>query len=161
MPDEERDERIKQVLLTVLDNVERVGWHATGVFPSVNDPPGTMSWMYTTGLAKSQGHPDLILFNLPPDVGHGVLASAVDVIVSGTPLWPGEDIGDVLVGYPVRTVEVPAEAAAEHMGMTSWFHDHEPFTAVQIVCPDKDGRFPWDAGYAGYEQPVLGEVQGG
>lgn len=152
------DDFVKAMLSKVLDDVQRVGWHMTGVFPTKDDPPGTPSWAYTTGLAQSKGHPDLIVFSLPFDIAHGVLASAVDVIDEGRAMWPGEDIGEVLVGYPVRTVEVPREGAEEHMGITSWFSDRKPFNALQIVCPDKDRRFPWDEGYAGFAQPVLGSV---
>ena len=44
-----------------------------------------------------------------------------------------------------------------HLGAAIWAHEGEDFEAVQLVWPDKQGRWPWDDAREGFRalQPVL------
>ena len=59
----------------------------------------------------------------------------------------------------MRFVTVPKTCYAEHLGLAVWAYEGDSFPCVQMVWPDKQGRWPWDAGVReGFaaSQPVLG-----
>jgi hypothetical protein len=47
----------------VLEDIQRVGWHVTGVFAR-KDEDGP-EWAFSVGLFHSFGHPEVIIFGLP------------------------------------------------------------------------------------------------
>ena len=59
----------------------------------------------------------------------------------------------------MRFVGVPREVQAEYFGTAQWAYEGADFPCVQLVWPDKQGRWPWDPssrdGFRGL-QPVLG-----
>lgn len=65
----------------------------------------------------------------------------------------------MLVGYPARFLGVPAEQATTHLPLVAWAYEDAATPAVQLVWPDKQGRWPWDPdvrrGFAA-QQPVIG-----
>jgi hypothetical protein len=130
--------KISDLMRQVEANVTRCGWHATGVFG------GGVLFMYTTGLTSGD-HPELVITGLPPAAAHGVLAEAVEVIRSGTPLAPGRDYAGIAAGFPVRFRDVDQDACRHPLSVTTRFYGKR-VPALQLVWPDPQGRFPGEPG---------------
>lgn len=109
---------------------------------------------YTIGRSVKDRPELLITGPLDPRVGQWVLneAAAMD---EKEPLYAGQEIpaNELLNEHPVRIVEVKDLEAAEMFGVTEHFSDA---TALQIIWPDMEGRFPGDEGFAFADaQPVF------
>ena len=139
--------RVDDMMRQVEANVTRVGWHATGVFG------GGECFMYTTGLTGGD-HPELVITGLPPKAAHGILAGAIKVIRSGTPLAPGREYQDIARGFPVRFRAVDQGACRHPLSVTTRFYGRQ-VPAVQLVWPDPAGRFPGEPGC----DPAMAEAQ--
>ena len=111
---------------------------------------------YTVGLTD-HGHPELIVFGLPPDIARPVLRAAADDVIAGRRTWTaGQFADDVLEGHQVQFVEVTEPdrhlpAAAQSCAATG-----ATVRALQIVWPDRYHRWPWQEGTRVDDMPVLG-----
>jgi hypothetical protein len=65
----------------------------------------------------------------------------------------------VVEGYSVRLRKVQAlKSYREHVGYSMWFYGGPEFPLLQVVWPDKHGRFPGDPGALAAiatQQPLL------
>lgn len=141
--------------LKLLDDVEQFGVHIVHV-PEDGDGPG---FSFTVGLWHSFEQPEVVVFGLGEDIAHELLNAIADEAADGTRFLAGSRHDDVLVGYPVRFVAVPEGRYDEFLGAAVWAYEHADFPAVQLVWPDKQGRWPWEPGVReGFAaaQPVLG-----
>ena len=65
---------------------------------------------------------------------------------AGEGLPVGEPISGIIDGYPVRLRQVQAhESYREHVGYALWFNGGYNFPLLQVLWPDKRGRFPGDS----------------
>lgn len=139
----------------ILDDVEQHGLHIVTV-PEDEEGPG---FAFSVGLWENFEHPEVILFGLPPDVAIDLLNGLADEVDDGKQFVDGTKHDGLLANYPVRFVAVPREQYRDFLGTARWAYESDDFPAVQLVWPDKQGRWPWDAGVreAFRElQPVLG-----
>lgn len=139
----------------VLDDVETHGVHIVHV-QDEDDSPG---FSFTIGLWHSFEQPEVILFGLEQEVAQDLLNAIADEASEDRKYVDGSRHDDVLVGYPVRFLAVPKERYAEYLGTAVWAYEGMDFPCVQLVWPDKQGRWPWDPGVRdGFAeaQPVLG-----
>lgn len=139
----------------VLDDVEAHGLHIVHV-PGDDDAPG---YSFSVGLWHSFEQPEVILFGLDREVAQDLLNAIADEASEDRKYLDGTRHDDVLVGYPVRFLAVPKERYAEHLGPAIRAYEGSDFPCVQLVWPDKQGRWPWDPGVReGFAeaQPVLG-----
>lgn len=138
-----------------LEDIAEYGVHIVHV-PDSDSGPG---FSFTIGLWHQFGQPEVIAFGLPEEVAHELLNAIADEADDGRTFRDGEKHDELLVGYPVRFVAVPPDARASYFGLAEWAYAGEPFECVQLVWPDKQGRWPWDdAVRDGFRtgQPVLG-----
>ena len=72
-----------------------------------------------------------------------------DCAAEGQKFVAGDVCDDILADYKVCFVEVPLEAYRSYLGTAIWFYlkSPRPFPCLQIVWPDREGRFPWQTGY--------------
>jgi hypothetical protein len=42
---------------------------------------------------------------------------------------------------------VAKSAYAEHLGWSRWFYRGDNFECLQLVWPDREGKFPWEKGF--------------
>lgn len=137
--------------------VAEIGWSVEAIEAGrgEDEPP----FAYTVGLHKSFSHPELIVVGLPPDVAIGVLNGCGERVKEGLPLPVAERIGGILEGYDVTFRPVrDEERYREHVGYAIWFNKGTAFPLLQLLWPDKDGRFPGDPGAATFmakRQPLL------
>jgi hypothetical protein len=139
----------------VLDDVDEYGVHVVHV-PAEGDGPG---FSFTVGLWHSFEQPEVIVFGLEDELAADLLNAIADEASEDRKYLDGTRHDDVLVGYPVRFVAVPRERYRDFLGLAIWAHESDAFPCVQLVYPDKQGRWPWDTGVReGFAaaQPVLG-----
>lgn len=133
------------------------GW-AVQLIPAA-DTEREPAFAYTVGLFKTFGFSEIITFGMDLHAMAAILNVCGDRVKAGDRLAIGPAISGVLVGFDVRLREVKAPTSyASHVGYALWFHKGPNFPLVQLVWPDKQGRFPGDAGAAEFmarAQPLL------
>lgn len=151
----------------LLADVRERGWHCVLVadehHPHHRDaaaapephPLYDATFGYTVGLGRREPrHPELVLVGRWPHP-EGILAAAVALIEDGAAFAAGDETDEVLDGYPVRFAEVAASRRDELLGYARWAHGGRSFEALQLVLPDREGRWPWEDGYDACPQPLL------
>lgn len=136
-------------------DIEETGWHVIKV-PEDAEGPG---YAFTIGLWRSFQHPELMIFGLPLDVCHVILNVAGREVKGGAVLRAGETTDALLDGHLCALRDVPASRHRELLGAAVGFYAPEPFPALQVVWPDRDGRFPSEPECAPdvrEDQPILG-----
>ena len=122
----------------------------------VPQPTALETCWYTVGLT-GHGHPELILFGLPPDLCRPVLRTvAGDVIAGRRTIAAGQYADDVLEGHQVRFIAVTEPD--RHLPVAAQFYaaTGAEVCALQIVWPDRHQRWPWQPGTRVEDMPVLG-----
>lgn len=118
-----------------------------------NDPVAEPGFFYTVGRTVKD-RPELLLTgSLPAEVGSYILNRVAD-LDDESPISAGQELDEVLDGYPVRVVQVrDLKEAAMYRVVDNFGTDDT--TALQILWPDAEGRFPGEQGYIyGDAQPV-------
>jgi Domain of unknown function (DUF4262) len=141
-------------------SIERIlsyGWTVIGI-PAEDDNPA--SWVFTTGLLHGANSPELVVCGLPVEVGMEILNVVGQRARQGRPPRPDERSAEVLEGAPVTFRPVHLSWYGTLLGWMTWFYRYrrQPVPVLQVVWPDKQGRFPWDTGFDGRyrdDQPEL------
>ncbi|HUL60469.1 MAG TPA: DUF4262 domain-containing protein [Anaeromyxobacteraceae bacterium] len=135
--------------------VAQYGW-AVQMIPGEGDEP---PFAYTVGLFKSYGHPEIITLGLRLEVLKAMLNACGERVRRGEQLPVGTPFDGVLDDYPVALREVRAiDSYKRHVGYAGWFNQGWGFPLLQLVWPDKAGRFPGDRGAPASlteQQPLL------
>lgn len=140
--------------------IRKHGWKVQYVLGEGRQP----AFAYTVGLSGF-GHPELIVFTLPPADAAGVLNTLGERVRAGGrlsadgpldfgPAWP----------HRVRLLTVRPAACAEYLLEANFLYrplDGAPVRALQAVFDNTEGVFPWQIGYRGcghphHRQPLLG-----
>jgi hypothetical protein len=138
----------------VLADVEKHGWHCL----HVHDEGRLPYWSFSIGVFQTWQHPELVVFGLRDTVAHELLSHLVARVKAGEIFSGDRDYGDVLEGFACRFMDVDPEWYGTFLGYAQWFYETEHgFPVLQLVWPDKQGRYPWEDGYAitHGSQPVL------
>lgn len=147
----------KEGLKKVLEDTERFlnepGWMVMAVGPG-DDKPG---FAYTVGLIHYD-HPEVIVFGLPPTTAHSILGDVAERVKAGEMLLPNSTWEDFTAnGLPAKFIV----AKTDDLNLCGRYF--EEFTALQLVWPDKEGRFPWEPGWDkkfDAHQSLLGKWEG-
>lgn len=140
----------------LLDDVEEYGVHIVHV---AEDDDGAPGFSFTVGLWETFQQPEVLVFGLAEEVAHDLLNALADEAAEDRKFLAGTRHDDVLVGYPVRFLDVPKARYDDYLGSAVWAYEGDGFPCVQLVWPDKQGRWPWEPGVReGFAdaQPVLG-----
>lgn len=140
---------------TILDNIEKYGCHLALLEPD-NYLPG---FVYSIGLFKKFGHPEIICFGLKTEVMSAVLNHACDLIKNGETLTTKKLYSGFLEGYEIQFLQVDKDYYQNYVGYAGWFYDSSfDFPLLQLVWPDKQHKFPWDKDFNPdwkFKQPLL------
>jgi Domain of unknown function (DUF4262) len=128
----------------------------------LTDPRGEPVCAFTIGLVTTYGHPEIVVFGLPPEVAVGLLEALEEDLEDGTRFATDRRYDNLLRGYacmfrPVHPDNVGMFEAAVR------YHGGRDFPILQVFWPDRQGRFPWEAGVRdGFRQlqPVLADAMG-
>lgn len=116
-------------------------------------------FQYTVGLA---GHdmPEFIVYGLPMQVGQQILNHIGGLALRGTaPFEAGDTVINLVGNFPVRLLRVVD--TDEDLRVSNRIYgdpNRVQVEALQIVFPDAESRWPWDAGSGVGSLPVQGPV---
>jgi hypothetical protein len=152
--------RMDELELGIRAVIDTHGWAGMAIFDPANQ---RASWFYTVGVT-TLGHPELVIFGLPPEVAHGVADTAIAQIRDGGRYEPGTTYDDILEdGFAVAVVKVDEPGHDEYpLGMARRIYGSD-VEAVQLVWPGDDGLFPWSGttNPRCRDQRLFGTWQGG
>lgn len=114
-------------------------------------PIGDVSMAYTIGLADA-GLPELLVFGLPPQVALVILNDAAQRLRKGR--LPTDTLLTELATLPT-VFKAVAPAIAEDFIIQANNRASRALPALQLIWPDRAGRFPWEPG----ADPHFAEVQ--
>jgi hypothetical protein len=114
---------------------------------------------YTVGL-HDLGHPELLAFELPAQTMAAILNDLSARVRAGERLRPGQPLS--FSHWPHRVVPEVDPNPGQIAFQANDYYRLPPFAGVdllQLTYDDREGRFPWDAGYAtaAWIQPRPGE----
>jgi len=138
----------------IRENVDEYGVHVM----SVHGGEGGGGFSYSIGLWKTLGVPEVLCLGLPAASAHGIINHIANLVREGAKLRDGDERHDVLNDYPCRFRTLAAEHFDEHMGYANWFYEGKTFPVLQLVYPDREGRFPGEEGTSdtfNTDQPIL------
>jgi hypothetical protein len=138
----------------VLADVADYGWHCM----HVHDEGQLPYWSFSIGVFRTWQHPEFVVFGLKDTVAHDLLTQLVDRVKRRETFHPGRNYDDILEAFRCRFVSVDPEWYSAFLGYAQWFYEaKDGFPFLQLVWPDKQGRYPWEGGYAIADgmQPVL------
>jgi hypothetical protein len=127
--------------------IEEYGWWV-GLIAADGEGP---AFAYTIGLYEKFGHPEIIVFGLPHESMHGILNRCGNMIRDGKRFDIEEPVSGVLEDYEVRFRAVTSEESyANYLGYGCRHYGGHTFPVFQLLWPDKEHRFPGDAGAADF-----------
>ncbi|HEV2852633.1 MAG TPA: DUF4262 domain-containing protein [Thermoanaerobaculia bacterium] len=139
-------------------DVEAFGWHV--VMVSGGGDPG---FLFTIGLWKTYGHPEILLFTPGEDPrGMAGRLQAVAQRVKAGETFEDEALQEGLFGpYPGTFRPVAQGWYPYFLGTALAFYESYDFPVLQLFWPDQAGRFPWEPDFTlslAPFQPLLHET---
>lgn len=116
------------------------------------------SFVYSIGLWKKFGHPELISFGLTTQALHSIINLAADIVKTGQTIQTGKAYTDFFDTGKSVFVTVDKRNIRDYFGYTIDFYNPVDFPALQLVWTDRNDKFPWDEGFEEefiYKQPLL------
>lgn len=126
--------------LTIIENVQRYGWHVVMV-PEDAIGPG---FAYTIGLSHTHGAPELAMFGLDVHAMHVILNTLGAKCAEGTVLADGQRHPDVVEGRQVALRQVDLRWYRTFFGRAIGFYRRPPFPVLQVAWPDVNDRLHWE-----------------
>jgi hypothetical protein len=118
------------------------GWFCTQV---LGDDAGP-GFSYTTGFWVGLGQPEVIVFGLDQTLAHDVLWDIYRDLAAGKPLPVEARTGEVFGGCDAWLRPMGRQHYRDYLGWSLWFYQGDEFPCLQLLWPDRAGRFPWEAG---------------
>ncbi len=136
--------RLKELYLTVQENIRLHGQHLMGVIATEE---GEMPFVYTIG-NHQRGLPELLFVGAAGgDFGRMLNFLGEMMRERGKAFYDGEQVS--LGGkFPVKIVEAGARARADFTIQVGQYYGTQSYRVQQIVLCDTEGRFPGDPGCA-------------
>jgi len=159
MMSDDTEDRFDQIRAKGEEMIRRHGWMVQSVSPT-QEQPG-ISYNYSIGL-HAKGLPEILVIGLPLQIGHALVNDIVKLVMAR------KTMGSTFVGdiahpkWPTHffLIEAQSDKAAEYaLGADARSDGVAKY--IQIVWPDKEGRFPWNPDATPEfrdAQPVLGAV---
>jgi hypothetical protein len=137
--DSEYDEQL-------LADIKKIGWHHVHVRAEDGEP----SFAYSLGFYANFGQPEIIVFGLPPQIAQQLLnITAIRFAGAKAAYETYTPYDDIAEGMRIAFIPVARQHYREYLGYAGWFYGsvQADFPALQMVWPDKQGRFPWEPTY--------------
>lgn len=122
-------------------------------------PDKAAEYGYSVGLTRSFGHPELVVVGLDDETIQELVNEIGEAVANGAAFADGMTSGDFLEGYDVTFRALPPALRSTHFAWADRFYGDSEFAVLQVVYPDRKGRWPWDAAAAAdfrKGQPLLG-----
>jgi hypothetical protein len=116
-------------------------------------------WGFTVGLGRTFAHPEAFVIGLPPQVMFDMLENIAKNVSEGHRFEPGVRTDRIIEELSCELRPVDATWHEVLLDPLRAFYEAEPFSVLQCLWPDKEGKLPHDEGYdeATYRirQPLL------
>jgi hypothetical protein len=146
------EERVREFLV----EVDTHGWIVMRI---AADGPGP-DFAYSIGLVRTYAHPEIIVVGLPMDVAHNIINDLGAAVRDGARFNAGQISGAFLKDYDVTFRAVPEYQYGAYLGWGQQVYGRSDFPVLQLIYPDRAGRWPWQDGVASQFralQPVLAD----
>jgi hypothetical protein len=156
--DTRRREELPEADQQFLAKIETFGWNVTKVFKNKGDVGP--DWAYSTGLFSSYQHPEIAIFGLDLDNMHKIINNIGDEIKKGARFEPETEYQEIFSRCGCQFRPVLSRYINDRFGWAIWFYEGDPFPVLQCFWPDKQGKYPWEAGCSEFvisAQPLLYE----
>lgn len=113
---------------------------------------------YSIGLYHNFQHPEVIVFGLNHQVAAWAINEIARRIQTSERCEIGKEVEGLLEGYNCTFREVPQKCHSDYFGYAMAFYKGSDFPALQLVWPDKQKRWPWEAEFNPdwlWQQPLL------
>jgi hypothetical protein len=150
-PEDEHDRAI-------LGHIAEHGWSVIGIEEEDGEPP----YSFSVGLYHTLGVPELLIVGQKPENAQGLINNAGELMRAGRRFRTNRRTTGILEGYPAVFVAVDPRYYLGYLGCGRWLYRGDEFPILQLVWPDREGRFPWDEGYPAplfARQRVLGKTK--
>lgn len=127
-----------------VSQIRQHGWFGTHVFGD-DEGPG---FSYTTGLWLNLNFPEVITFSLTREIAHDTFWHIARMLKDGDGLAIGQPTDSIFENSGAVFLPVAERHFKEHLGWSRWFYRGNAFQCVQLVWTDREGHFPWQAGYS-------------
>jgi hypothetical protein len=138
--------------------VRQHGWFATDVFADGEGPGFT----YTTGFWHGRKVPEIIVFSLPPDIAHDVLWDVYRGVSTGMAFPAEQRLSTIFANVEGVLLPVSRQFYPDFLGWSRWFYGGDDWPCLQLLWPDPNGIFPWQAEheerYANRQPNLTGEA---
>jgi hypothetical protein len=122
-------------------DVQRHGWGVIGIQAEEWRP----GWAFTVGLWHTFGVPELAMFGLQVRDMQTWLNEIGEQVRNGQAPMPNELREEILEGFPVTFRGAESSWYQRLFGWAIWFYRKPPLPVVEVIWPDTQGRFPWQA----------------
>ena len=124
-------------------HIREHGWFRTRVFGDEEGP----GFSYTTGFSVHLNRPELMTFGMKNEIAHDLFWGLFRYAEQGNILPIGSRTGDAFSNLPAYAFHVSKKYYPDFLGWSRWFYGGDDFACLQIVWPDRAGKFPWEVGF--------------
>ena len=139
-------------------DIATYGWIVMKV--AANSAPDP-DFAYSIGLFQTYEHPEIILVGLDAETAHTIINDVGAAVRDGKRYAAGTTSDEFLEGYEVTFRAVPDHQYGAYLGWGRRYYAGRAVPALQLVFPDRSGRWPWDD-HASPEfraaQPILADT---
>ncbi|WP_161956776.1 DUF4262 domain-containing protein [Sphingosinithalassobacter portus] len=131
----------------IVDTVARTGCHINVVWDPDSDGS---AWAYSVGFPETVDQPEVIVIGLDGQLMGAMINDTMQLCKNGLTLSDGVEIDSLLQDHVVVVRSVPTEnIVPDYLNSAIWYEKRRTGQAlsrvVQLVWPDLNGRYPWDA----------------
>jgi hypothetical protein len=134
-------ERLDQHEQNFVAQIRNHGWFGTHVMPE-GDKPG---FAYTTGFWLKFEFPEVILFSMRQQAARDTFWTIYHELEAGRLPPVGEPTAAIFQNAAAVFLPLSLQHYRCHLGWSRWFYGNDEFECLELVYPDRDGRFPWAA----------------
>ena len=130
-------------MASISGHVARVGW----AVPAVSGDEEGPGWAYSVGIWHTHRGPELAMFGAPVKNMSGIINAIGSRIAEGAEIGAGDTVDDVC-RYPLAISPVHESWRTTSLfAVSDRFYGHVRPPCLQIVWPDRHGRFPSERGF--------------
>jgi|GEM_PF-1288765 len=146
------EEKKRQYLETIDDDIIKNGFHVTYVLEEKNFTP----FGYSTGLFKNFGIPEVFISGLPNGLTNTLIRTYAEIFKGKKiPLY---EMLDILIDrFNVYIIPVDSLSLREKVLASYRLYNGPHFESVQIIYPDLNGNFPGEKKYD-YDMEIFGTI---
>jgi hypothetical protein len=123
--------------------IVQAGIDADG-FQIVLLPPDRPIWAFTIGLQESFDQPEVMVIGVPGQMLHQMVINLAHFVAAGESISAGLRTSEVLQNLECELRPVDPVWYDVLLRPLKEFYGAKPFTVLQCLWPDKQGKFPFD-----------------